>query len=181
MKVAVGSRNPAKLQAVRQALRSVWPEATIEGVAVPSGVSAMPLSDEECLRGARNRAAAALQALGADMGIGLEGGVSQEEAGLMLVGWVAVLAADGREGIAGTARLPLPQPIAERVRAGQELGPLMDELLGENKSNHRGGAIGALTGGKVLRSEAFTMALLYALAPFLQPDFYKRTDGSRDS
>jgi inosine/xanthosine triphosphatase len=172
-KVAVGSRNPAKLQAVRQALQSVWPEAVIEGVDVPSGVSAMPLSDEECLRGARNRAVAARQALSAGIGIGLEGGVSQEGAGLMLMGWVAVSAADGREGIAGTARLPLPQPIAERVLAGRELGPLMDELLGEHKSNHRGGAIGALTGGKVLRSEAFTMAILYALAPFLKPEFYE--------
>lgn len=172
MKVAVGSRNPAKLEAVRTALEPVWPQARVEGVSVPSGVAEMPMSDAECLQGARNRARAARQALGADVGIGLEGGVQRQNDRLLLVGWVVVSAADGREGLAGTARLPLPELIARRVAAGEELGLVMDDLLDEHKSNHRGGAVGALTAGLVLRGDAFAMAVSYALAPFVAQDFY---------
>ncbi|MFW6097594.1 MAG: DUF84 family protein, partial [Chloroflexota bacterium] len=74
MLVAVGSTNPAKLEAVREAVVQVWSQAEVRGVAVASGVSEMPMSDEECLTGARNRAQAARMALEADVGVGLEGG-----------------------------------------------------------------------------------------------------------
>ena len=170
--IAVGSTNPAKIEAVRAAVGRVWPQATVRGVDVPSGVSAMPTSDDDCLQGARNRAHAALQTAGADLGVGLEGGVGQTPAGLMLVGWVAVVDANGQEGVSSTARLPLPAHIAQRVLAGEELGPVMDDLLGVEKSNHRGGAIGALTAGLVPRADAFAMAVIYALSPFVAADFY---------
>ena len=172
VKVAVGSRNPAKLEAVREAILRVWPQAQVEGVDVPSGVSQMPMSDAECLEGARNRARAARDALAADLGVGLEGGAQRQGDALLLTGWAAVCATDGREGVGGTARLPLPALIAGRVAAGEELGPVMDDLLDDEQSNQRGGAVGALTAGLVLRSDAFAMAVSYALAPFVAPRFY---------
>ncbi|HZD10544.1 MAG TPA: inosine/xanthosine triphosphatase [Candidatus Binatia bacterium] len=174
MRVAVGSTNPAKLDAVRAAIVRVWPQAQVEGVAVASGVAEMPMSDAECLMGARNRAHAAREALGANLGVGLEGGAQRQGEMLLLVGWVVACAADGREGVAGTARLPLPALIADRVLAGEELGPVMDDLLDEHKSNHRGGAVGALTAGLVLRGDAFAMAVSYALSPFVAAEFYSR-------
>jgi inosine/xanthosine triphosphatase len=178
MQIAVGSRNPAKLEAVQSAVTRVWPGAAVRAVSVSSGVSLMPMSDGECLAGARQRATAALTASsGADLGIGLEGGVSDEPSGLMLVGWVVVVDSTGKEGFAATAQLPLPPLIAGRVRQGEELGPVMDDLLNETKSNHRGGAVGALTSGLVLRAEAFAMAVAYALAPFVTPDFYPPDGG----
>jgi non-canonical (house-cleaning) NTP pyrophosphatase len=91
----------------------------------------------------------------------------------MLLGWVVVAHVDGREGLASTPRLPLPTFIAERILAGEELGPVMDDILDETKSNHRGGAIGALTGGLVLRGEAFAIAVAYALAPFTAPEYFQ--------
>ncbi len=127
----------------------------------------MPMSETECLAGARNRARAAQEATGATYGVGLEGGVQESEAGLLLLGWVVVVDGKGQEGVGGTARLPLPAAIAARVTAGEELGPVMDDILGETKSNHRGGAVGALTKGLVMRGDAFAMAISYALVPFL--------------
>lgn len=167
MTIAVGSRNPAKIAAVTKAIQPVWPAATIRPVAVSSGVSAMPLSDTECLQGARNRARAAREALATAYGIGLEGGVQESAAGLLLLGWVAIVDATGREGVGSTARLPLPATIAARVSAGEELGPVMDDILGVTKSNHRGGAVGALTNGLVLRADTFAMAIACALGPFV--------------
>ena len=173
MQIAVGSRNPAKIEAVRLAVDRIWPDVHLLPVAVASGVAAMPMSDDECLTGARNRARAARAQTGADLGIGLEGGVNAEPAGLMLLGWVVVVDDSGREGVSSTARLPLPAAIAARVRAGEELGPVMDEILDTRKSNHRGGAVGALTAGLVPRAHAFAMAVAYALSPFVAPEFHR--------
>lgn len=172
MLIAVGSTNPAKLSAVHQTIVRVWPDADIQGIAVPSSVAAMPMSDAACIAGARNRAQAARLALNAELGVGLEGGVNPEPDGLMLLGWVVITHADGREGLASTPRLPLPPLIANRILAGEELGPVMDDILGETKSNHRGGAIGALTGGLVPRDAAFAIAVAYALAPFTASTYF---------
>lgn len=170
--IAVGSLNPVKIGAVSDAVSRCWPAAQITGVDVDTGVSPMPLSDAECIAGARNRAHAARRALDADYGVGLEGGVNPEAIGLMLLGWVVICHRDGREGIACTAKIPLPPAIAARVRAGAELGPLMDALLQVEEVRKQGGASGALTAGLVPRRAKFAQAVAYALSPFVAPEFY---------
>jgi inosine/xanthosine triphosphatase len=172
MKIAVGSTNPVKVAAVREVVVKVWPQAEVWPLAVETGVSAMPLTDEETIAGARNRAYAALQACGADLGFGLEGGVHPYGDGLLLQGWVVVTDGNGREGVAGSGRLPLPPAIARRVLAGEELGPVMDALMGEADIKTKGGAIGALTAGLIPRQQAFAQSVAYALAPFVAPEFY---------
>ena len=172
MKITIGSINPVKVEAVRQVVTRVWSEVEICQIAVESGISSMPMSSEETLLGAENRARTALQMYGADLGIGLEGGVNQESAGLMLMGWVVILDSDGRKGVGGTARLPLPQFIATRVLGGEDLGHVMDDVLNDNNIKQKGGAVGALTSGLVVREEAFAMAVAYALGPYLASELY---------
>lgn len=174
--IAVGSLNPAKITAVREVTSDIWPNAGVRGVNVPSGVSAMPMSNEETLRGARNRAHAAQQELGADLGIGLEGGACEEASGLLLMAWVAIVDGHGRTGIANSARIPLPPAIARRVRAGEELGALLDRLLHTQGINQREGMMGILTGGLVPRGAALSTAVAFALAPFIVPQFYDIPD-----
>ncbi len=172
MKIAVGTKNPAKIAAVRQVIERAWPECELVSVSVPSGVSEMPLSDEECLLGARNRARLARSEAGADLGFGLEGGVQEMSEGLMLVSWVVASHEDGREGVSGSARLPLPEKIAQRVRAGEELGPVMDDLVKQTNTKHRSGAAGILTDELATRTEMFATAVAYALSRFVVPEFY---------
>ncbi len=172
MKIAVGSTNPVKLNAVRSMVLRMWPDAEVHPVAVLSGVSEMPQCDDETITGARTRAIAARQKIGADMGVGLEGGVHQEPLGLVLQGWVVIVDKNGREGIGAAGRLPLPTIIANRILTGEELGPVMDDLLNQHNVKQKGGAIGALTAGLVPRGDAFAIAVAYALAPFVAPDFY---------
>ncbi len=174
MKIAVGSTNPVKITAVSQMFLNVWPAAEIVPVAVTSGVSEMPMTDAETRLGAQNRAIAAQEALDADFGVGLEGGVHPEPFGLTLQGWVVIVARNGRIGIGGCPRLQLPTHIAQRVLAGEELGPVMDDLLEEHNVKQKGGAVGALTDHLVMRGDAFAIAVAYALAPFVKPDLYDR-------
>lgn len=172
MNIAVGSTNPVKVAAVRSVVARVWPGARVTAVDVPSGVSDMPMSDAETLRGAQNRARAALDQLSADLGVGLEGGVQAYGETLLLQGWVAVVDGNGRAGIGGAGRIPLPGYIARRVLAGEELGHVMDDVLGQANVKQKGGAVGALTAGLIPREDAFAVGVAYALAPFLSPDLY---------
>lgn len=175
MKIAVGSKNPVKVAAVADIVVRQWPHAKVVAFNVPSGVSAMPMSDSETITGAKNRAHAALNAAKADLGIGLEGGVNQEKHGLVLMGWVVVVDGNGRTGIGGAARLPLPEHIAQRVLNGEELGDVMDDVLNEENIKQKGGAVGALTAGLVLRQDTFAIGVAYALAPFVAEELYSPT------
>ncbi|CAM3968682.1 DUF84 family protein [Mesobacillus thioparans] len=154
MKVAVGSKNPAKINAVKEAFK----ESAFEIVSIDaqSGVSDQPMSDEETIKGAVNRAIEAAEKVGAEIGIGLEGGVQQTPYGLMLCNWGA-LAVKGMDPIiAGGARIPLPDEVAQQLLAGSELGPVMDEYAKKQNVSKNEGAVGIFTNGQINRSEMFT-------------------------
>jgi len=174
--VAIGSANRAKILAVRTVVLRVWPEALCVPVAVESGVSAMPMTDDEAVAGARQRATRALAALDADLGIGLEGSASERSEGLYLTGWVAIVDRAGRTGLASGARLLLPELLAARLRAGEELGPLIDFYSGERGTREQQGAMGYLTCGLLPRDASFAAAVACALAPFLRPGLYEQPD-----
>src|SRR5690348_500131 len=116
--VAVGSTNPVKIAAVRAVLERVAPGTGIEAVSVPSTVRDQPFGDEERIRGALARARGARQAAGAELGIGLEGGVVELESNgaLRTCAWAAVVDASGRQGIGGSLAMPLPSSVAALVR-----------------------------------------------------------------
>jgi inosine/xanthosine triphosphatase len=172
--VAIGSTNPVKVGAVRRVILEVWPEAHLHAVAVASGVSAMPMSDEEGERGALVRATRAREQLDAHLGVGLEGAVHELPLGMYVTNWVAVVARDGRSSVAAGARLPVPECVARQVRAGVELGNVIDHLSGQTGSKQHQGTAGFLTRGLVPREEAFRIAVAFAMVPFLRPELYAR-------
>jgi len=173
MKVIVGSLNPIKIASVKQSFQRHWPDVQVSGAAVDTGVSAMPKSDEECIAGATNRARAALRLSDNEFGVGLEGGVNPEPHGLMLVGWVVIVRRDETKSIGCTAKIPLPKKLADRILNGEELGPVMDDVLSDHNTSQKGGASGALTAGLVPRQDKFAMAVAYALSPFVAPELYR--------
>ncbi len=171
-RAAVGSTNPAKLEAVHRALARLAPGCAVEGVNVASGVNAQPIGDEETREGATKRARAALAASGADVGFGLEGGVIFESDVPWLVSWVAAIDREGRTGEASGLRMRLPAVAAARLRAGDELGDVIDDLFNVHASKQQAGAIGLLTEGFVSRTDAFADLVAMACAPLLRPDLY---------
>ncbi len=171
-KVTVGSTNPVKLAAVTNAIRQIWPTAVVVGLAAESGVHVQPLSDEEAIRGALNRARLALARGEAELGVGVEGNTVEMAAGLFSTAWVVVVNQAGVVGLGSSGRLLLPDAVAQAIRAGAELGPLMDEFSGEQNTKHKLGAIGILTNGLITRTAALEMATVLALARFINPQFY---------
>jgi inosine/xanthosine triphosphatase len=171
--IAVGSTNPVKIGAVRAVMSGLAPDATVTGIAVPSTVADQPFGDEETIRGARARAIAARAQLGADLGVGLEGGVVELGDGTMQTcAWAVVVDASGKSGVGGSLAMPLPSNVASMIRDGVELGVAMDRLVGAHGTKHGSGAVGILTNGLVDRQRAYEILVIYALAPFLRGDLY---------
>jgi inosine/xanthosine triphosphatase len=175
--VAVGSGNPVKIGAARAVVARAAAGARVEGVSVSSTVRDQPWGDDETIRGARSRATAAREALGADLGVGIEGGVVEDEGGLRTCAWAVVVGADGREGRGGSLAMPLPPAVAELVRGGLELGHAMDRVAGTHNAKQAQGAVGILTVGLIDRQRAYEALITYALAPFLVPEYWL-VDGS---
>lgn len=169
--VAVGSRNPVKVAAVRAVLSRVAPAATAAGHDAVSQVPDQPWGDEETIRGARNRALAALAAdAAAQMGVGIEGGVvALADGGVRSNAWAVVVDREGREGVGGSLALPLPASVARLLREGMELGHAIDAVAGTENVKHKEGAVGVLTQGLITRQGAYEVLLTYALAPWLAP------------
>src|SRR4029453_12172991 len=99
----VGSTNPVKVAAVSAVLARSGCTAYVEAMAVPSGVRDQPVGDAETILGATQRAQAALRATGADLAIGIEGGVVEEAGHMRTCAWAAVVGWGGRVGVGGAA------------------------------------------------------------------------------
>lgn len=131
MKVAVGSTNPVKIQAVSKAFKKVWPKKKWEviGIKVPSGISDQPMSDEESIKGATNRARRAIKKLNADYGVGLEGGIHKIGKKWFDCGWMVVIDKKGGLGIGSSARIETPKVMIKMIKKGMELGDVNDVLF----------------------------------------------------
>ncbi|WP_419955889.1 DUF84 family protein [Neobacillus niacini] len=154
MKIIIGSNNPAKVDAVKNAFH--YQQTEFLSLDIPSGVSEQPFSDDETIKGAINRAVGALEMGNGDIGIGLEGGVQESAQGLLLCNWGALVSKNMEPIIAGGARFLLPLEIADRLRAGEELGPIMDDYAKKENVRKKEGAVGIFTNGLINRSEMFS-------------------------
>jgi inosine/xanthosine triphosphatase len=187
MLVALGSARPAKIMALRAACARVaeadrrWRGAELIARRVETGVSRMPLSDMQLMRGARNRAEAVRELLGsegrrADFYVGLEGGFHSitfdGERQTFLHGWA--YATDGERGFFGHApAVTVPPSLVARVEGtGRELAEVIDEVTGERDVRSREGAWGVLSRGLLTRAMSFEAALVAAFAPFYNARLY---------
>jgi inosine/xanthosine triphosphatase len=173
MKVLIGSKNPVKIEAVRRAFTSVFPDQTWEciGISCESGVSAQPMTEAESIRGARNRAAAALATdETATYAVGLEGGLQEIEGMWFVCGWIVVINQEGREGVGATIQLSLPATMMDMILAGKELGEVTDSVFKKENTKHGEGFFGEMTGGVISRARGYGDGVVAALATFVHPN-----------
>lgn len=174
MKVAIGSGNPSKIEAVKMAFKAVYPNEQweFEGAAVKSGISDQPMSDEESIKGATNRAKRAMEQLKGDFGVGLEGGIQKIGNKWFDSGWIVIIDKKGTIGIASSLRMQTPPKVMEMVEQGIEVGFADDIIFGTKNSKHSNGHFGLMTNDAVTRSEAYKDAIISALSRFLHPELF---------
>ncbi len=149
-KVAIGSTNPVKVNAVKAHFKG-----EVVGVSVESGVADQPWGDEETLLGAKQRAIAAMEKGHSTIGIGLEGGVQMVGEHLYVCNWGALVDEIGNEVVAGGARFPLPEEIKKKLELGEELGPVISDYARRVDVSKKEGAIGVFTNGAVTRTDMY--------------------------
>lgn len=174
-KVAVGSKNPVKIEAVRLAFSDVWPDTNWEviGTDVASGVSEQPMSDKESIRGATNRAKRSQKLLDADFGVGLEGGLQKIGQEYVDSGWAVIVAKDGPIGIGSSVRMHTPHKMMKMVfEDGMELGKVCDILFERENSGQAEGQFGLMTKNLITRTEGYRQGVISALVRFIHPDLY---------
>jgi inosine/xanthosine triphosphatase len=186
-RIAVGSTRRPKLNAVIEAASTVGPLLgrglmDVAGYEVESGVSHTPVSCEELMRGARQRAEVLqtkLRSSGttADFFVGVEGGlnvaVENGARRVFLESWAYV--SDGTRGHFGcSGSIELPEALAEEVLShGTELSVAIDEFAGSAGVRDGQGAWGVLSRNLVSRQESFRRAVEVAFAPFYNAKMYQ--------
>jgi inosine/xanthosine triphosphatase len=178
--VIVASKNPVKIDAARRGFERMFPgeEFVFQGISAPSGVSDQPMTSQETLQGAYNRAEhIRRQHPQAGYWVGIEGGVAESNEGepgaasLIAFAWVVVL--DGeRVGKGRTGHFYLPPRVTELIHQGMELGHADDLVFGRTNSKQENGAVGLLTGDIIDRAGFYEQAVIFALIPFRNRELY---------
>lgn len=172
--IVVASTNPVKIQAARQGFEKMFPGQALamQPAPVPSGVSDQPISSEETLQGALNRACAAARLQpDADYWVGIEGGIEDQGEEMLAFAWVVVHTPQ-MTGKGRTGSFYLPRAVVELIRQGKELGEADDIVFNKQNSKQANGAIGILTGDVVDRTRLYEHAVIMALVPFKNPKLY---------
>lgn len=163
-RIAVGSANHVKVEAVREVMERIYGDAIIIPRDVPSGVPEQPFGDET-YRGALNRARAALG--DCDLSVGIEAGVFELYGELIDIQHCVVLDRDGRVTVGMGSGFAYPPEVAGMVRSGMTVGRAMDALHGRESVGHSEGAIGILSRGLLDRKGLTQQAVLAAMVPRL--------------
>lgn len=177
MKIVVGTKNQAKMDAVSEILRD-YPhlaDAEVSSAEAASDVADQPKSLEETIRGAKNRAKKVFKEC--DYSIGIESGlmhVPGSKSGYMDVCVCAIY--DGTEfhlGLSSAWEFPDVTTTHLMIKGGLDMSQAINQA-GMTKNPQIGsaeGAIGILTKGRMNRKEYTKQALRTALIHLEQFDF----------
>jgi len=176
LKILVGSKNPVKIASVEEALENYFDNIDVIGIEVESGVSVQPINDETFI-GAQNRALRLKELndskkLNADLFVGIEGGITKQFDTWFAFGCMCIIDNNGRTGLGTSPHFQLPQSVVEKLSKGIELGDVMDEIMNQQNTKQKHGAIGYFTNGIMTRKELYVEGLKVAVIPFLHKEMY---------
>jgi inosine/xanthosine triphosphatase len=206
--VAVGSTRRPKVNAVSEALASIRnlfensPEFEVVGFEVASGVRHTPLTREDLMAGARQRAEALARVAREARHpwkyfVGLEGGFDvipgldaipnldlvpevdvvreAEQRWVFLESWAYVADDSGRAGFGRSGSVLVPEALANSVVDERvELSEAIDAFADGHNIRDAEGAWGILTRNLITRQESFRIAVINAFAPFFNRAIYAK-------
>ena len=208
MVVAVGSTRRPKINAVTAALTMIrkqfddFPPFEVVAMEVASGVRHTPLTREDLMAGARQRAET-LAGVARSEGhrwkyfVGLEGGFDvipgldaipsldvvpeldvvreAEQRWVFLESWAYVADDSGRAAYGRSGSVLVPETLANSVvDQGVELSQAIDAFADRHNIRDAEGAWGILTRGLITRQESFRVAVINAFAPFFNQGSYRK-------
>ncbi len=172
LRVIIGSKNPVKINCVREVFSKYFKNIDVKGIEVNSGVSHQPKSGDRTLQGAKNRAHYIFKEYQPDFAVGIEGGLEKIGKTLYVISWICIKSKQRKVGLGRTASFPLPKKLEELIKKGKGLGGAADIIFGIKNIKQKMGAIGLLSRGVLDRKELYIGGVISALLPFLNEKFY---------
>jgi len=183
--VGVGTKNIVKINAVRNIFSKIWEqeEIVIKSLPVKSEVSPQPLSFEETVLGAYNRAFKAKEGGGDkhDFYVGIEAGIMPLKIPekmakndnlihppfLDIQVCVILRRKDDKISLGLGPGFAYPPEVMEGVKEGKTVNEIMSKISNIENIGSKIGAIGFLTCGIMKRKKLTEQAVLTALIPFI--------------
>ncbi len=162
VKVNVGSLNEIKIKVVEEIFSSIF-EIEIDKN-MPKDLDKQPLGDTTKVQ-ARKRARVPE---GFDYAVGIESGVFSESTGPYNMEFAVIRDKTGYETIGRGPGIPLPYSWLEKIESGSTLS----NLLSETYQSDQEGTVDAFSDGRIKREDCIRTAVIMALIPRLNRDFF---------
>jgi inosine/xanthosine triphosphatase len=171
VKVAVGSHNPLKKQAVYNTFTRVFGAIEVVMRGVDSGVPSQP-KGYDVVMGARLRAERSCASVSdAHFGVGIESGLFDIFGAELDVQVCSIF--DGARHTVGTSPgFAYPAKVLDQIAAGREVGHIMEELSGIKRIGQKTGAVGYLSKGLIERTHFTELCVIMALIPRMNSELY---------
>ncbi len=176
IKILVGSENPVKIDAVKEAFLKYFDEVEVTGMPANSKVAAQPVGNET-FAGAKNRAVELKNIndernLQADYFIGIEGGIAKFFNEWFALGLMCIMDKENKTSFGASPLFELPESVTQELLKGIELGDVMDRITGDHNTKQKEGAIGYFTNGIMNRKDLYVQGLITAFIPFLHKELF---------
>ena len=174
LKVAVGSTNKVKIDAVRNIFTQAFGLVEVLSVEPEHGVEKQPM-EERVVEGAIERARNAIDKAKADFGVGVEAGLFYNK---MLdkrldIQYCAVVDSSGIVTVGHGPGFEYPPRVIKAVLDGATVGDTMSTVTGIENIGHKSGSIGYLSDGMIDRTALTEISVLMALVPRIRAELYK--------
>jgi len=176
MKILVGSKNPVKLEAVKETFSKYYNNIEVIGITVESQMPDQPINEETFI-GAENRAEELKkinqrEKLNAEYFVGIEGGIIEQFNRWFAFGGMCIVDKEGNKSFGTSAHFELPGEVIDRLKNREELGNVMNDIMNEQNTKQKNGAIGFFTKNIMNRKELYIPGLISALVPFNHKEMY---------
>lgn len=173
LRVAVGSTNRVKVDAVRNVFTQAFGLVDVRGVETDQTVGRQPL-EEKTIEGAVRRARQAIECENADFGVGIEAGLFFNKVlGRYLdIQYCAIVDSSGRMTVGHGPGFEYPPEVIAEVLKGNTVGETMSRITEIEDIGHKMGSVGYLSDGLIDRTSLTEIAVLMALIPRIRPELY---------
>ena len=100
--------------------------------------------------------------------------IEEDGAEMRAFAWMVIRDKEGLIGKGKTGTFFLPPQIVELIKQGKELGEADDIVFNRKNSKHNSGAVGILTNDVIDRTKYYAEAVVLALIPFKNIQYYKK-------
>ena len=173
LKVAVGSNNKVKLDAVRNMFTQAFGLVEVVSVEPPKDLEKQPM-EEQVADGAIARARNAIETSRADFGVGVEAGLFHNKFlnKYLDIQYCAIVDASGKITVGHGPGFEYPPEVIRAVLGGKTVGDTMSKITGIEKIGHKIGSIGYLSDGMIDRTSLTELSILMALIPRIRNELY---------